>query len=63
VAVVFGAESLSYRQLNERANQLAHQLGAVGVGAESVVALLMERSSELVISLLAVLKRAARTCL
>src|SRR5947207_1430256 len=56
VALVFGSDSLTYRELNERANQLAHQLGSLGVGSESVVALLMERSLEMVISLLAVLK-------
>ena len=56
VAVVFGSESLSYRELNQRANRLAHHLRALGVGPESVVALLLERSFEMVISLLAVLK-------
>src|SRR6185436_8811056 len=55
-AVVFGSDSLTYRELNERANQLAHQLGAMGVGPESVVGLLLERSFEMVVSILAVLK-------
>ncbi|HKV36650.1 MAG TPA: amino acid adenylation domain-containing protein, partial [Pyrinomonadaceae bacterium] len=56
VALVCGAERLSYRELNQRANLLAHRLRALGVGPESVVALLFERSTELVVSLLAVLK-------
>ena len=56
VAVVFGTDSLTYQQLNERANQLAHHLGTLGVGNESVVALLLERSFEMVVSILAVLK-------
>ncbi|HYO90254.1 MAG TPA: AMP-binding protein, partial [Pyrinomonadaceae bacterium] len=59
VALVFGTESLSYRQLNERANQLAHHLLSLGVGTESVVGILMQRSTEMVISLLAVLKAGA----
>ncbi len=56
LALVFGPETLTYRELNERANQLAHQLLSLGVGAESVVALLLERSTEMLISVLAVLK-------
>ena len=56
VALVCGAEQLTYRELNQRANLLAHRLCALGVGAESVVALLFERSPELVVSLLGVLK-------
>ena len=56
VAVVFGGEEVSYRELNERANQLAHHLQSLGVGAETLVGILMERSLEMVVSLLAVLK-------
>jgi amino acid adenylation domain-containing protein len=56
VALVFGTESLTYQQLNERANRLAHHLRSLGVGPESLVAILMERSFEMVISLLAILK-------
>src|SRR5687768_704929 len=56
VAVVSAGEQMSYRELNERANQLAHYLIAAGVGPEVLVAVLMERSVELVVSLLAVLK-------
>ncbi|WP_420126422.1 non-ribosomal peptide synthase/polyketide synthase [Longimicrobium sp.] len=56
VAVRFEDASLTYAQLNARANQLAHHLRGRGVGAEVRVGVLMERSFEMVISLLAVLK-------
>jgi amino acid adenylation domain-containing protein len=56
VAVVCEDEQLTYGELNERANVLAHHLRALGVGAESRVALLMERSVAMVAALLAVLK-------
>jgi amino acid adenylation domain-containing protein len=56
VAVVFGDERLSYAELNERADRLAHRLRGEGVGPESRVGVLLNRSSWLVVSLLAVLK-------
>jgi amino acid adenylation domain-containing protein len=59
VAVVYGQEQLSYGELNERANQLAHYLQRAGVGAESLVGILLERSVEMVVALLAVLKAGA----
>jgi amino acid adenylation domain-containing protein len=55
-ALVFEGEQLTYRELNRRANQLAHHLRALGVGAESAVGILMERSLEMVVSILGVLK-------
>ncbi|MGQ0772986.1 MAG: amino acid adenylation domain-containing protein [Pseudonocardiales bacterium] len=59
VAVVFDDTTLTYAQLNEKANQLAHALIARGVGPEQIVALALPRSPELVVSILAVLKAGA----
>ncbi|MCA1579632.1 MAG: amino acid adenylation domain-containing protein, partial [Acidobacteria bacterium] len=56
VALVNGAEQISYAELNERANQLAHYLQARGVRAETLVCVYLERSIEMVVALLAVLK-------
>ncbi|HEU4797248.1 MAG TPA: amino acid adenylation domain-containing protein, partial [Pyrinomonadaceae bacterium] len=56
VALVFEDQSLTYEQLNKRANQLAHHLRDLGVGPESRVGVLMERSIEMVVSLYAILK-------
>ena len=55
-ALIFEDRRLSYAQLNEQANRLAHRLRRSGVGADSLVAVLMERSVEMVISLFAILK-------
>jgi len=49
VPVVFEQESLTYRQLNSRANVLAHHLQALGVGKEVLVGICMERSLEMVV--------------
>ncbi|OKI20876.1 non-ribosomal peptide synthetase [Streptomyces sp. CB03911] len=56
VALVADGLELSYAELNVRANRLAHRLIALGVGAESPVAMLLERSVEVVVATLAVLK-------
>ncbi|HEY2235877.1 MAG TPA: amino acid adenylation domain-containing protein, partial [Candidatus Angelobacter sp.] len=56
VAVVCEYEELSYRELNRRANQLAHYLRKAGVGTGDTVAILLERSIHLVVSEIAVLK-------
>ncbi|HEY6806346.1 MAG TPA: amino acid adenylation domain-containing protein [Pyrinomonadaceae bacterium] len=55
-AIVFGENKLSYHELNSRSNQLTHYLKAVGVGPEVIVGICMERSLELVVALLGVLK-------
>ncbi len=55
-ALQFAEDSLTYAELNARANHLAHHLRTKGVGPESTVAIYLERSFELIISLLAVLK-------
>lgn len=56
VAVVFEDEQLTYRQLNERANQLARHLQGLGVGPDTLVAICVERSLEMVVGLLGILK-------
>ncbi|MFF8771916.1 amino acid adenylation domain-containing protein [Kitasatospora sp. NPDC015120] len=56
VALAHDGGTVSYAELNTRANRLAHHLLAAGVGPESPVALLMERSVDLVVATLAVLK-------
>ena len=56
VALACQGTRLSYAELNARANRLARVLAAQGAGPESVVAVVMERSAELIVALLAVLK-------
>jgi aspartate racemase len=58
-AVVFKDRLLTYRELNEQANRVAHDLAACNVGPESLVALCVERSAEMFIGMLAVLKAGA----
>jgi amino acid adenylation domain-containing protein len=55
-AVQFGSRSLTYRELHARANQLARRLQKLGVQKEVVVAIYLERSVEMVVALLGVLK-------
>ena len=56
IAVVCDQEILTYRELDERTNRLANYLRARGVGPESLVALCLERSTNLVVAILGVLK-------
>jgi len=58
-AVVFEGTTLSYSELNVRANRLAHRLIALGIGPERIVALALARSAEMVIAMLAVHKTGA----
>ncbi|UUZ56130.1 AMP-binding protein [Massilia sp. H-1] len=58
---MFGAERLSYAELNQRANRLAHHLRTLGVGKDVRVAVCVERSVEMVVGLLAILKAMAPT--
>lgn len=55
-AVVFRGEALRYRELNERANRLAHHLRGLGVGPDVRVGVFAERSLELIVGLLAIHK-------
>ena len=59
VAVVFGEALLTYGELNRRANQLAHVLIRRGVGPEHLVGLCVERTPEMIVGLLAILKAGA----
>lgn len=56
VAVVFENKQLTYRQLNQWANQLAYHLRDLGVGPEVLVGICLERSLEMVVGLLGILK-------
>src|SRR5690606_14129004 len=56
IAVKFGDERLTYRELEHRSNQLAHFLRSKGVKEEIIVPLMMERSLEMIISILGILK-------
>ena len=56
VAVVFGDQLVTYAELNQRANQLGHYLRDRGVGPETRVGILLERSVEMAVTLLAILK-------
>ena len=55
-ALVYEGEKLTYRELNAKANQVAHCLRRAGVGPETLVGICLERSLELVIGLLGILK-------
>ena len=56
IAVVSDHAQLSYRELNRRANRLAHHLQSLGVGPEVLVGVCLERSIEMIVALFAVLK-------
>jgi amino acid adenylation domain-containing protein len=56
IAVVFEDEQLTYRQLNNRSNQLAHYLQKLGVSPEVLVGICLERSVEMIVGLFGILK-------
>ena len=58
-AIRFGAESLTYRQLNERSNQMAAHLTSIGVVPGRIVVVFMEHSIEVVVAILGILKSGA----
>ncbi|MFE4358103.1 MULTISPECIES: condensation domain-containing protein [Streptomycetaceae] len=59
VAVRYGQQTTSYRELDDRANRLAADLGSWGIRPEAIVALAVPRSTEMVVAMLAVLKTGA----
>jgi amino acid adenylation domain-containing protein len=59
IAVVYESHQLTYRELNLKANRLAHHLQQQGVGPDTVVGIYVERSIELIVAVLAVLKAGA----
>jgi len=59
VAVRFEQDTLTYRELNHRANQLGHYLRKMGVGPEVLVGIFLERSTEMLVALLGILKAGA----
>ncbi|MEV5576184.1 amino acid adenylation domain-containing protein [Spirillospora sp. NPDC052269] len=59
IALVSGDETLTYAELNGRANRLAHELAARGIGPEDRVALVLPRTPEIVVAILGVLKAGA----
>ncbi|MFZ6659184.1 AMP-binding protein, partial [Undibacterium sp. TJN19] len=59
IAVVDGAHQISYRELDRRANRLAHYLIAQGVVADNCVGLCVERSADMIVGLLGILKAGA----
>jgi amino acid adenylation domain-containing protein len=59
VALSFRGANVSYSELNRRANLLAHRLLRMGVGTESLVGLCVERSPEMIVAMLAILKAGA----
>ncbi|MBS0186129.1 MAG: AMP-binding protein, partial [Proteobacteria bacterium] len=56
IALVYEDEQLTYQELNDRANQLAHYLRSKGVGPDILVAIAVERSFDMIIGLLGILK-------
>jgi non-ribosomal peptide synthetase component F len=56
IAVVFNSQQLTYAELNKRANQLAHYLQRLGVGAEVLVGICVERSLEILVGILGIIK-------
>ncbi len=56
IAVIFEDKKLTYKELNEKSNQLARVLRDKGVKADTIVAIMLDRSVEMVISIMGILK-------
>jgi amino acid adenylation domain-containing protein len=59
IAVVFDGQKLTYQELNHQANKVAHYLQSLGVGTEVLVGISVERSLEMIVGLLGILKAGA----
>ncbi len=59
IAVVFDGQKLTYQELNHQANKVAHYLQSLGVGTEVLVGICIERSLEIIVGLLGILKAGA----
>jgi len=59
IAVIYGEKKLTYRELNERANRLAHELHRHGAAPDQLVGLCVERSTDMIVALLAIVKTGA----
>ena len=59
IALVFKDKSLTYKELNEKANSLAHYIRSLGIKRNDIVGIMVNRSLEMIISMLAVLKSGA----
>jgi amino acid adenylation domain-containing protein len=59
IAVIFEGRQMTYRELDGKSNQLAHYLRGQGIGPDQLVGILMERSPEMLVALLATLKAGA----
>lgn len=59
VAIVFGDQSLTYKELNDRANQFARELVKNGAGPDGLVGIFLERSLDMMVALLAIVKAGA----
>ena len=60
IAVIYGDQQLTYRELNQRANRFAHYLNNIGVKKEVPVGILLERSIEMVIAIWGLLQEFQR---
>jgi non-ribosomal peptide synthetase component F len=62
IAAVFAEKQFTYKELNERSNQLAHYLESRGVNKETLVPVCIERSLDMLIAILAILKAGCSIC-
>ncbi len=62
IALIFGQQEFTYKELNEQANRLANVLITQGLNAEQPVGILLERSSDFIVSMLGILKAGGLMC-